>query len=51
VKLEVMDSGPGMPKDVQHRVFESFFTTKPQGEGSGLGLPLGRSIVEGHGGT
>jgi two-component system NtrC family sensor kinase len=51
VKLEVADSGPGIPQDLQRRVFEPFFTTKPQGEGSGLGLPLCRSIVEGHGGT
>jgi two-component system NtrC family sensor kinase len=51
VILEVADSGPGMPKDVQRRVFDPFFTTKPQGEGSGLGLPLCRSIIEGHGGA
>ena len=51
VQLAVTDSGPGMPPDVQRRIFEPFFTTKPQGEGSGLGLPLCRSIVEGHGGT
>jgi PAS domain S-box-containing protein len=51
VKLEVTDSGPGIPQDLQRRVFEPFFTTKPQGEGSGLGLPLCRSIVEAHGGT
>jgi two-component system NtrC family sensor kinase len=51
VKLQVADNGPGIPEALQHRVFEPFFTTKPQGEGSGLGLPLCRSIVEGHGGT
>jgi PAS domain S-box-containing protein len=49
--LEIMDNGPGIPQDLQRRIFEPFFTTKPQGEGSGLGLPLCRSIVEGHGGT
>jgi two-component system NtrC family sensor kinase len=50
VTLTVADTGPGIPADVQHRVFEPFFTTKPQGVGSGLGLPLCRTIVEGHGG-
>jgi CheY-like chemotaxis protein len=51
VILKVADSGPGIPQDVQRRVFDPFFTTKPQGEGSGLGLPLCRNIVEGHGGA
>jgi signal transduction histidine kinase/CheY-like chemotaxis protein len=51
VRLDVTDSGPGIPEALQRRVFEPFFTTKPQGEGSGLGLPLCRNIVESHGGT
>jgi signal transduction histidine kinase len=51
VTLEVTDNGPGIPEELQRRIFEPFFTTKPQQEGSGLGLPLCRSIVEGHGGT
>ncbi|MCS7162719.1 MAG: HAMP domain-containing histidine kinase [Bacteroidia bacterium] len=44
------DSGPGIPKEIQHRIFEAFFTTKPAGEGTGLGLDISRKIVEKHGG-
>ena len=50
VVVEVTDSGSGIPADIQARVFDSFFTTKPRGEGSGLGLNLVRGIVEKHGG-
>jgi CheY-like chemotaxis protein len=51
VRLEVIDNGPGIPADVQQRLFEPFVTTKPPGEGSGLGLALSRRLVEGHDGT
>jgi CheY-like chemotaxis protein len=51
VILEVADTGPGISWELQRRVFEPFFTTKPQEMGSGLGLPLCRNIVEGHGGS
>jgi two-component system, cell cycle sensor histidine kinase and response regulator CckA len=51
VLLTVTDTGPGIPEDLQRRIFEPFFTTKSQRGGSGLGLPLCRSIVEGHHGS
>jgi two-component system sensor histidine kinase HydH len=48
-RLRVRDSGPGVPGDVRHRLFEALFTTKAKG--SGLGLALCRRIAEAHGGS
>ena len=48
-RLEVRDSGPGIPKEERERVFEMFYTTRPQG--TGLGLFLARTAVEKSGGT
>jgi signal transduction histidine kinase len=50
VELSVSDSGPGIPEVVLEQIFAPFFTTKPEGEGTGLGLYLCRTIVTEHGG-
>ncbi len=50
VRVEVQDSGPGVPEAVQARLFEPLFTTKGEGRGTGLGLTVCRQIIEDHGG-
>ena len=51
VVVEIGDTGPGMPKEVQTHAFEPFYTTKDVGKGTGLGLDISRRIiVERHGG-
>ncbi|MEZ4904727.1 MAG: ATP-binding protein [Spirosomataceae bacterium] len=50
--IKVIDNGTGMTEDVKAKIFQPFFTTKPTGEGTGLGLSLAYDIVtKGHGGT
>ena len=51
VWLTVEDSGPGFAPGVVDRIFERFYTTKPAGKGTGLGLWIAREIVTDHGGT
>jgi two-component system, NtrC family, sensor kinase len=48
--VAVEDRGPGIPEALRERVLDPFFTTKPEGEGTGLGLPVVRAIVDAHGG-
>jgi signal transduction histidine kinase len=48
--VAVKDSGTGMSKEIQSKIFESFFTTKPRGEGTGLGLKIVRNVVREHDG-
>ena len=46
--FSVEDNGPGVPQSIRDRIFESYFTTKPAGVGTGIGLSISRSIVERH---
>lgn len=48
VRLEVEDTGMGIPEELKDRVFEPFFTTKPRGRGTGLGLAVVAAVVEEH---
>jgi len=51
VVITVRDNGTGIPEDVKDKIMQPFFTTKPTGEGTGLGLSLSYDIiVKGHGG-
>jgi signal transduction histidine kinase len=51
VVVEIADDGPGIPADVQPRIFDPFYTTKQVGDGTGLGLDIARRIVVGHRGA
>ncbi|MBS0347592.1 MAG: DUF3365 domain-containing protein [Proteobacteria bacterium] len=50
-RIEISDTGKGMPPDVLKRIFEPFYTTKPVGKGTGLGLSLSYDIIKKHGGN
>jgi two-component system, NtrC family, sensor kinase len=50
VEIEVKDNGTGVPEKVKEKIFQPFFTTKPSGQGTGLGLSLSYDIIKAHGG-
>ncbi len=50
IEISVMDNGNGIPEEIKKKIFQPFFTTKPTGEGTGLGLSLSYDIVKAHGG-
>ncbi|WP_226858351.1 sensor histidine kinase [Diaphorobacter aerolatus] len=51
VEVEIQDNGTGIPDDVLPHIFDPFYTTKPIGEGTGMGLSISYKIINEHGGT
>ena len=50
VTITVTDNGSGIPSSIKEKIFQPFFTTKPTGSGTGLGLSLSYDIIKAHGG-
>ena len=50
IEIRVKDNGNGIPQKVLDKIFQPFFTTKPTGQGTGLGLSLAYDIIKAHGG-
>lgn len=52
IEFSIKDNGNGIPESIKSKIFQPFFTTKPSGEGTGLGLSLSYDIItKGHNGT
>ena len=50
IEVSVTDNGNGIPQNIVDKIFQPFFTTKPTGQGTGLGLSLSYDIIKAHGG-
>jgi signal transduction histidine kinase len=50
VLIKINDNGNGIPQNIVDKIFQPFFTTKPTGQGTGLGLSLSYDIIKAHGG-
>jgi len=50
LQISIKDNGSGIPEHIKDKIFQPFFTTKPTGQGTGLGLSLSYDIVKAHGG-
>ncbi|BDI15164.1 histidine kinase [Nostoc cf. commune SO-36] len=50
IRIRIKDNGSGIPTEIQHQIFNPFFTTKPVGKGTGLGLSICYQIIESHDG-
>jgi signal transduction histidine kinase len=50
IQIRVKDNGTGIPQKAVDKIFQPFFTTKPTGQGTGLGLSLSYDIIKAHGG-
>jgi signal transduction histidine kinase len=51
VEISVLDNGNGIPEKIKAKIFQPFFTTKPTGQGTGLGLSLSYDVIKAHGGS
>jgi signal transduction histidine kinase len=50
IEISIKDNGDGIPPKVMDKIFQPFFTTKPPGQGTGLGLSMSYEIIKAHGG-
>ncbi len=50
VEIRIRDNGNGIPQKVLDKIYQPFFTTKPTGQGTGLGLSLSYDVIKAHGG-